>query len=67
MIFTFTQAVPAANAVLQDGTGLPEGTGTAGLSAVPDANTWVMIGIGLGFMLFRMSARSRHLRRMGGR
>ncbi len=37
------------------------------VSAVPEAKTWILIGIGLGFTLFRMSAYSRRLKRFGGR
>jgi len=36
-------------------------------SAVPEAKTWIMIGIGIGFTLFRMSAYSRRVKRFGGR
>ncbi len=35
--------------------------------AIPEPKTWALIGLGLGFTLFRMGARSRRLKRLSGR
>ena len=35
--------------------------------AVPEPKTWALIGLGLGFTLFRMGVRARRLRRLSGR
>ncbi len=35
--------------------------------AIPEPKTWALIGLGLGFTLFRMSTRARRLKRLSGR
>jgi len=42
-------------------------TGNMGLTAIPEPKTWALIGLGLGFTLFRMAASSRRRRRLSGR
>ncbi len=44
-----------------------DNAGILNVTAIPEPKTWALIGLGLGFTLFRMSARSRRLNRLSGR
>jgi len=37
------------------------------LTAIPEPKTWALIGLGLGFTLFRMGVRARRIKRLSGR